>query len=236
MMRHIELIGLPAAGKTTLVENLQHGGLARDRDIIAPLKRAPVTAGEKAAKRYRDLTSVSRQLFGNPARSHRIWRACTGFGQPSLALQVRMYLNCLRVDSLARSDNGNTHKVKDVILDQGIFQAVWSLALRANIQSRERLLQCSKNLLDNLAIPELVILVDIPADIACRRLSLEPDAHGRLAGLLESNPDWMRQAQEILDWTWAIACDEPMIKTFRYDPANNSLHDVERAIRRLSEP
>lgn len=234
-MRHIELLGLPASGKTTLVENLQQGSHARDREIIAPLKRAPVTIGERTAKRYRDFTSVSRQLFGDPARSHRIWRACTGFGQPSLALQVRMYLNCLRVDSLARSGNGNTHKIKDVILDQGIFQAVWSLALRANIQSQERLLQCSRDLLGNLAMPELVILVDIPADIACRRLALEPKAHGRLAGLLESNPDWMHQAQEILDWTWAIACDEPMIKTFRYDPGNDSLQDVERAIKQLSE-
>lgn len=229
-MRHIELIGLPAAGKTTLVENLQHCSLGRDRNIIAPLKRAPVTSGEKAAKRYRDLTSVSRLLFGNPARAHRIWRACAGFGQPSLALQVRMYLNCLRVDSLARSGLGNTHENREVILDQGIFQAVWSLALRANIQSQERLLQCSNALLSNLAMPELVILVDIPADIVSRRLALEPKAHGRLPGLLKSNPDWMHQAQEILDCIWGIACDEPLVRTFRYVPGNNTLHDVERAI------
>lgn len=232
-MRHIELLGLPAAGKTTLVENLQHGGLARDRDIIAPPKRAPATFGEKADKRYRDLTSVSRQLFGKPVWSHRIWRACAGFEQPSLAQQLRMYLNCLQVDDLARSALGSASENRAVILDQGIFQAVWSLALRANIQSREQLRQCSRALLDNLAMPELVILVDIPMDIACRRLALEPKAHGRLSALLESNPAWMHQAQEILDWTWAIACDERKIRTFRYDPGNDSLRDVEHAIRRL---
>ena len=173
-MRHIELIGLPAAGKSTLVEDLQHGNLACDRVIVAPLKRAPVTLGEKLSKRYQDLVSVSRQLLGSPFRSLRIWRACGAFRQPSTILRLRMYINCLRADILARSAHARANEHSLVVLDEGIYQAVWSLALRADFQSRDQFLLCSRNLLDSLAKPELVILVDTSMELARHRLALEP--------------------------------------------------------------
>jgi hypothetical protein len=233
-MRHIELIGLPAAGKTTMVENLQHGELARERTIIAPLTRAPVTLFEKLSKRFRDLVSVSRQLLGSPFRSRRIWRACGAFRQPSTMLRLRMYLSCLRADSLARSAHARANEYHLIVLDQGIYQTVWSLALRAEFRSRAQLLQCCRRLLGCLALPGQVILIDTPADIARQRLVEESDLHGRLPRLLESDPGWMLRAQEILDGIWEIASDEPLVKTLRYTPGKDTLKDVELAIRQFT--
>lgn len=229
-MGHIELIGLPAAGKTTLLENLQGSDLTRGRVIHAPLKRAPVTIVERLARRGRDISSVSRQLFGNPSRARAIWRACGAFGQPSMTQQLRMYLNCLRVDSLARSNRGRAGKNNTVILDQGIFQSVWSLALRADFESRERYLQCARNLLGCLATPTLVILVDVPSELSLQRLMRDPKPHGRLPVLLVSDPAWMDRAQEVLEDIWDIACDDPVIRTFRYVPDDDSLQEVVHAI------
>lgn len=248
-MRHIELIGLPCAGKTTLVENLQHGdpertaegdstrpgsGLPRGRVIVALLSRAPVTLGEKLSKRYRDFISVSPQLLGSPFRSLRIWRACGAFKQPSTLLRIRMYLSCLRADRLARSARTRANENNLVILDQGIYQAVWSLALRADFRSREQFPECCRRLLGCLAMPGLIILVDTPATVARQRMANEPDLHGRLPKLLESDSGWMLRAQEILDGLWEIASDEPLIKTLRYTPGKDTLKDVELAVRQLS--
>lgn len=232
-MRHIEFIGLPAAGKTTMVENLQHSDLVRERVIIAPLKRAPVTLSEKLTKRFQDLILVSRQLLGSPFRSRHIWRACGAFRQPSILMWLRMYLNCLRADSLARSAHARTNENNLTVLDQGIYQTVWSLALRAEFRSRDHLQQCCRHLLGCLAMPGQVILIDTPADIARQRLAEETDLHGRLPKLLESDSGWMLQAQEILDGIWEIASDEPLIKTLRYTPGEDTLKDVELSIRQF---
>ncbi|MCK5622441.1 MAG: hypothetical protein KAJ11_09135 [Alphaproteobacteria bacterium] len=235
-MRHIEFIGLPAAGKSTLIEALQHGDLARDRVIVAPLKRAPVTRAEKLSMRLQDLASISRQLLGSPIRSRRIWNACAEFGQPSNALRLRMYLNCLRADILARSAHGTANENNLVILEQGAYQAVWSLALRSEFHTRERFMLCCRRLTDCLATPGLVILVNTPPDVARQRLASEPDLHGRLPRLLESDPGWMRRAQENIESLWEIACEDPQVKTFRYTAGEDALNDLELILRQLSTP
>lgn len=235
-MRHIEFLGLPAAGKTTLVENLLRGNLAVDRAISAPLTRAPVTVDQKLSKRYRDLISVSLQLLGSPVRSWRIWRACGVFKQPSASLWLRMCLSCLRVDRLARSASGRAGEDRLVILDQGVYQAVWSLALRAEFRSEEQFVHGCRQLLACLAVPALVVLVDTPADVALRRLASEPAWHGRLPKLLESDPGWMRRTQEILAILWGIADSDPLVRTLRYTPDKDTLNDVEHAVRALSDP
>jgi hypothetical protein len=235
-MRHIEFIGLPAAGKSTLIEALKHGDLARDRAIVAPLKRRPVTLAEKLSMRLQDFVSVSRQLLGSPIRSHRIWRACAAFRQLSTALRLRMFLNCLRVDILARNAHTTANENNLVILEQGIYQAVWSLALQTDFRNRERFLQCCIRLIDCLAMPGLIILVNTPADVARQRLAKEPDLHGRLPRLLESDLGWMRRAQENLEGLWEIACDDPRIKTFRYTAGEDTLSDLELTLRQLSTP
>lgn len=234
-MRHIEILGIPAAGKTTLVERLLQGTIPADHVVDAPLTRAPVTPKQKLAKRYRDLISVTLQLLGNPVRAYRIWRACSVFRQPSASLRIRMYLSCLRVDWLARRGNGNADDGRVVILDQGIYQAVWSLALRADIDpGDDRFLQCCRQLIACLAVPGLVILLDTPVDVARRRLDSEPDAHGRLPKLLEADAGWMRRTQQIVETLWSLACSEPRVATLRYVPDEDTLTDIENAIRELS--
>jgi len=230
-MPHIEFLGIPAAGKTTLVEAVAHGALAADHVIIAPLTRAPVTPAQRLSKRYRDLVSVSLQLLGNPARAVRIWRACSAFRQPSTSMRVRMYLSCLRVDWLARRGAAGTGNGHLVILDQGVYQAVWSLALRAEFDGEDQFLQSCRRLLACLAMPSLVILVDTPPEVARQRLTREPDAHGRLPKLLESDSDWMHRTHQIVESLWRIACNDPLVATFRYMPGTNTPSDIEQAIR-----
>lgn len=233
-MRHVEFLGLPAAGKTTLVEDLLQGPLAAKRGIVAPTTRAPATLSERLSRRYRDLVSVAGQLLGNPARSFRIWRACGAFRQPSSLLWLRMYLSCLRVDWLARSTGTRAGECHLVILDQGIYQAVWSMALRAEFGSDEQFRQACEQLLACLATPSLVILVDTPADVARRRLASEPASHGRLPKLLQSDPGWMLRTQELLGRLWQIADSEPSIATLRYSPSEHTLSRIEDEIGQIS--
>jgi len=229
-MRHIEFLGLPAAGKTTLVEKLLQGTLGVEQAVVAPLTRTPVTLSEKVSKRYRDLVSVAGQLLGSPRKSFRIWRACRAFRQPSRSLWLRMYLSCLRVDWLARCTRTKAGETCRVILDQGVYQAVWSMALRAEFHSDDQFRQACRQLLGCLAKPALVILVDTPADVVRQRLASEPDFHGRLPRLLESDSGWMLRTQKIMDGLWQIADSEPSMATLRHSSAGGSLSDIENAI------
>lgn len=234
-MRHVEFFGLPAAGKTTLVEELLQGTLAIEQAVVAPLTRTPVTLSERAARRSRDLISVAGQLLVSPRKSLRIWRACRAFRQPSRSLWLRMYLNCLRVDWLARRTGMKAGETCRVILDQGVYQAVWSMALRADFNSDDQIPRACRQLLGCLATPALVVLVETPPDVVRQRLVSEPDFHGRLPRLLGLNSDWMQRTQKILDTLWQIAASEPSITTLRHSPAEDSLSDIEHAIRQISD-
>lgn len=226
-MHHIEFIGLPAAGKSTLLKSIQDGVLGLDRAILTPLKPRPVTLVEYLSMRLQDFASISRQLLGSPIRSCRVWSASAKFRQPSPALRLRMYLNCLRADMLARQAHATAGENDLIILEQGIYQAVWSLALQADFCSREEFVKCCRDLIDCLATPALVILLDTPAEVARQRLASESDLHGRLPKLLESDPAWMPRAQENIEDLWAIACDDPRIETFSYTAAADSLKELE---------
>jgi len=234
-MRHVEFLGLPAAGKTTLVEKLLQGTLVAERAVVAPLTRTPVTLSERVARRYRDVVSVAGQLLGSPRKSLRIWHACRAFRQPSVSLWLRMYLSCLRVDWLARRTRKVAGETCLVILDQGVYQAVWSMALRAKFNSDDRFRRACVQLLDCLARPALVILVDTPADVVHQRLASEPKFHGRLPKLLESNSDWMEHTKWILGVLWEIADSEPSVATLRHSSATDRLSDIEHAIERISD-
>lgn len=230
-MRHVEFLGIPASGKTTLAEHLLDRRVAADRVIVAPSTRAPTTPRARLSKRWRDLVSVSLQVLGSPARSYRIWHACRAFRQPSVVRWFRLYLNCLRVDQLARSAKTRARQNEILVLDQGVYQAVWSLALRAQFRSDEQFVEGCRRLLACLAAPGLVVMVDTPVDVARQRLAQEPDEHGRLPALLASEPGWMHRAQEILDSLWALADTEPQTDTLRYRSGKDSLEDIGSALR-----
>ena len=72
--------------------------------------------------------------------------------------------------------------------------------------------------------------------LARQRLASEPDLHGRLPRLLESDPGWMRRAQENIESLWEIACEDPQVKTFRYTAGEDALNDLELILRQLSTP
>lgn len=216
---HIEFLGLPAAGKTTLARRLLHSDLAAGRNIFMPWKGYPITFGEKLEKLQRDINSAGKYLLGRPAKSFDIWCTCARFRQPSYVRQIRTFLNCLRAESLAKKLLISGISGDLILFDQGVFQAVWSLALESPMGSRgAQIEEFAEDLLDMLTLPDMVVRLDTPIDVIPDRLVSEPDEHRRFGRLIVTDPAWLDRGAKLIETLWHIACNRRNVATLRLTP------------------
>ena len=144
MAKHLELFGLPAAGKTTLLGRLADITLPGSARMTVPMKTAPMSFNDYTVKFMQDLTSVLRMLLSNSRHSTQLWHACSAFEHPTTTLQVRQFINVLRLESFTRRSFARRNKDGLVVFDQGVFQAIWSLVLQARIDDQDQVLEKSR--------------------------------------------------------------------------------------------
>ena len=224
MIRHIEFLGLPASGKTTLTSALAHALAASDQRTPAP--SASMNAGETWQRQFRDLMIVLGFLIRNPRWCSRMWHACAAFRQPSAGMQVRMFLSCLRLEQAARRRLVAGADDHFVIVDQGVYQAIWSLALCAPADLLDSLSGVAAPILRLFEAPDLVVLVDTPTEVVRERLSTGPDGHGRLPSLIERDPLWLSKAERCLAAVWRLARESRSPHTFKLISADGDLRDL----------
>jgi hypothetical protein len=234
MSAYIELFGLPASGKTTLLESLVEPAANENLKLLVPLPRSPLTPKDKWNKFVRDVSSVTRLQFGRFNVSREIWRACQLFRQPTITQQTRRYLDCVRLESLVRQYSRIASQHDVIAFDQGLFQAIWSLALQADVQDQKMLSEITKPILNVMTTPHLVIFVDTPREVAYRRLVREPPGHGRLVSLMKEDPSWMDHACMHLETIWDLTGRQPGVRTFHWIPDKVDARDLIDLIKRCS--
>ena len=231
MVGRIEFLGLPAAGKTTILRSLVPIADQQGLRLLVPLPPAASNDLERWQKIVRDTKSVIRLPCIAPIRAKDIWRACRYFEQPTIQAHLRMYLNCLRLEGLVDKYRGIA-KFNDVIaFDQGLFQAIWSLTLCTDGGDPALYERGMARITEVMTKPDLVILVDTSAAEIHRRLQLEPAGHGRLPGLIKCDPRWLERAAVRLESIWNHCRREPGVKTFRLSAESFDAHMLVDLIR-----
>ena len=158
----VEVAGLPGAGKSRLADDLKaalEGGGIAVTDVTAGI--APTSS--RVERLTRKVVMLARALAGGrsvPALA----RAASGTRQPTahdrLARPVNVVLSAALTDQAKRRDGVS-------IMDQGITQDSWSLALRAD---RTRALASVERLLRLATLPDVIVFVEAPLATLAERL------------------------------------------------------------------
>lgn len=166
----VEFVGLPGAGKSALSH--QVAVLLKDDGLIVS---EPTRRLDQLGLAWRTLAKVGYGIVGAvaaPRTGARWMRTFTNMRQRSLTDTGRVALNWLFLAGLTR---GLAHRPGVHLLDQGIFQGLWSAGYAARdgaLQSREVLAA----VLEALPPRILVIVVETSAAALQQRL------YGRLGG------------------------------------------------------
>lgn len=170
----VEFFGIPGAGKSTIShrvsERLKNEGRSVEEPMYALTHEAP------SAKRY--LYKSMYAAYGvalRPAEARSIGALIAGTDQPSRLTLVKTIFNWLFVSGVIHSRDRDTLHV----LDQGLCQAAWSVALGAERDRVEELCEAAVSTLSRTE-RTLIILVDIAPETARKRLSARSDDGSRV--------------------------------------------------------
>lgn len=164
----VEFAGLPGAGKTTLARHVAR--LLREQGYLAEEPLRAFTG------RFwgRGTPHVLKYLRSHPGAAWRALRAIRRTRQQTLrdAMKVShhwLFLHAL-MDECRHSDCVG-------VFDQGIVQALWSIALKAEDGALARFLSSVR---PRVCLPDMVILVEVRPDTAAQRLGARPYGGSRL--------------------------------------------------------
>lgn len=162
----VEFLGMPGAGKSVVsrrvAEHLAGRGVAVGEPVRILSDRSglgPTVAGV-ATKSLR----VAGELIAHPGHALRALRAIESTGQPSAQVLTRVAFNWLMQCAVLRSSR-TSGAVR--LLDEGIYQALWSIGLEGRPGSIQRV---GRELAAALALPDVVVIVDADAEVVAQRL------------------------------------------------------------------
>jgi len=205
----VELCGLPGAGKTSLVRTIGNDPTAprvtrptgRVAPEVAPARRVPRKlrlALEGSVRRPGSELSMAHHILG----SH----------QPGPAGAASRWIQWSTTQALidrARSRSG-VH-----LFDEGVLQALWSIALHGDAAAILRALRGSTGL---WASPDLVLVLDPPVDELVQRLRLRRSRHSRVQRLsddVELRAELVRgraMLDELLAWWQESRPGAPIVR------------------------
>ena len=171
----VEFCGLPGAGKTSLssaVEQEWDGLVSRPTRRIAP----DVPAGRRLSRK---LGLVAAEATRRPLLEARVAHRIARSEQPGAGEAAKRWVQWASTQSLmsrARRAPG-VH-----VFDEGVLQALWSLALRGDPAATLNTLTGSGG---RWSAPDLVIVVDPPVELLVRRLRDRASEHSRLQRLAD---------------------------------------------------
>jgi len=167
----VEFIGLPGVGKSTLSRAVAAELTSRGITVDEPIhKRDSYSTPRRIASKAR---FAGRNLRTAPKTAHTLTRDVLHTNQQSLTDLVRVLFNLHYVAGVTtafRPQAGVT------LLDQGVFQARWSVGLRSTRPIAEAIE--SVDIPANLT-PDLVVFVEATDQTIADRLTTRPDGDTR---------------------------------------------------------
>lgn len=178
----VELCGLPGSGKTTLATALQDTLAARgiacriaDREISAA-----VPGAQRATLRVAHATSTSVRRPLRALRSAQRFAAAENGSVRDTAAALAQWLAVADLTRQARHRSG-VH-----VLEEGLVQTAWTLLLRARLSPHELSMGALLDAAPVSSRSDLVLLMDVPAEVAVARLAARGSRHSRTQ-LLEAD-------------------------------------------------
>ncbi|GEM_PF-2304863 len=164
----VEFAGLPGAGKTTLAGRV--AGLLREQGVPADEPLLAFSGRFWGRRTPRALM----HLFRRPAAACRALGAIGRSGQrtgrdAACLAHTWLFLHTL-MGECRRSG-------RIALFDQGIIQALWSVALNARHDALPTFLAAVR---ETMCRPDVVVVVDVHPDVAARRLRTRPYGRSRL--------------------------------------------------------
>lgn len=183
----VEFLGLPGTGKSTLAWLVAEALVARH--LVVENASGELVHDLGPARRWlRKAGHVLEALVREPARSARAVRAILGTRQASVGDLLSTTLNWLLVTRLARRASGSR---QIVLLDQGIAQALWSIAQSARGRDWETAMDQAARL---APMPDMVVVVAAAPDDIASRLATRRRGRSRLTAAHASDPERMARA------------------------------------------
>jgi thymidylate kinase len=169
----VELFGLPGAGKSTTTQQLLRA--LRDDDVTTTLACRDFGPEVHPAVRItRKVGAAARAIRAAPGGSGAMARALADSHQRRAQDVPRRLLNWLAVQGVLRA----TPEHPDVrILDEGVAQALWSIALWGDADGVLAVLARDA---DSWRRPDLLVVLDTPVELAHARLRERATSHSRV--------------------------------------------------------
>ena len=167
----VEFLGLPGAGKSAVCRCVAARLRARGIAVAEPIGVLAQTRRQGASgalKRLRKALTVARECLAHPGASLGSVRAIAASLQPSPVVSTRLALNWLLLRSLLRA----SRRAPVALFDQGLLQALWSIAL----EGRNGIGRLATALAGSRDLPDAVVVVECGPDVAAARLA---SRHGR---------------------------------------------------------
>jgi broad-specificity NMP kinase len=194
----VEFLGLPGAGKSGVSrrvgEILQGEGIRVVETAYELTHRSGV-----AARRFRKSAFIAREIVLRPMDSARSARAIVATKQNTTSDLVGAVSNWLLVSNLLR-DDGRVPAIH--LLDEGIFQALWSVGFGAAVDD---LTLVSQAVGTAFPVPDVVVIVNaslatVEQRLRCRgmRQSRLEDRLGIDRGIFEKSERLMGEVRTIL--------------------------------------
>lgn len=149
----VEFVGLPGVGKTTLSQS-----------VVAELKSQGIDASEPTHKienrsGFYRVASKARfaatALLLDPRSGFNMIQAILSTDQESVSDYVRVLFNLLYINGIMVSSKPNA---KPCLLDQGLYQGLWSVGYRSSHEWNDLLEQFGEE--PPQVIPDLVVFVE----------------------------------------------------------------------------
>ena len=191
----VEFVGMPGAGKSAVSRRVAEHLAGRGVAVAEPVRalsdrssRGAAVAGV-AAKSLR----VAGEMVAHPGDALRALRAIRGTGQPSMPVLARVAFNWLMQCAVLRSSrtSGAVH-----LLDEGIYQALWSVGLEGRPGTIPRL---GRELASALALPDVVVIVDAEAEAVAQRLGARGGHESRADRWDRADGQAVRHGSGLLD-------------------------------------
>lgn len=187
----VEFLGLPGAGKSTLSHRLA-GLLARRGIAVAQVSYDLAHGPTTGRRRMRKAVHVVRELLRHPIAAFGAARAIRNTEQPDLATRLKLWFNWLLVLALGRAARRDP---RIHLFDQGVLQAVWSIALEDRSDAALALLGSAAA---RAAMPDVAVCVEAGIAAVQRRLHARGSRDSRIERR-PTDPQLLRRGQHLVE-------------------------------------
>lgn len=186
----VEFFGMPGSGKSTLANRIAE--IIGDKGI--EVQKQTYVLAHCVSRRRRVVTKIRYvlpELCLEPRYAFQSAKAIAATGQSSTLEWIRELFNWLFVTPLVRPI-AQFEGIR--MLDQGIFQALWSVAFSGDHNALKIMTDW---LMGQSPVPNVVIIVHARLSTVAQRLATRQSHDSRLEHLLEKNPGVLARSESL---------------------------------------